>query len=250
MTSTFELWTKFLKERDFIFSFMNDISVGMTSMFRDPLMWKSLKHIVHKKYQYANKIQLWHSGCSTGEEVYSMGILLKEAELISKVNAIATDINHDAMREAKEGLYYKIKMVENEKNYLEYNKYGNIGRYYESDGKLVRMNSELIQHVKFDYQNLITEKPPAPGIFDIIFCRNVMIYFDNAAKEKILDKFYSALKPDGLLIIGFYDTMLPILKQHLFVFEDEAAKIFRKESLMPNLSASVIGNAEQMVKVA
>ena len=92
---------------------------------------------------------------------------------------------------------------------------------------MVKMNPELIKHVKFDYQNLITEEPPQPKLFDIVFCRNVMIYFDNPAKEKILDKFYSAIKPGGLLNMGFYDAMLPLLKQRLFSFE--AAKIFRKE---------------------
>src|SRR6185369_2758185 len=124
---------------------------------------------------------------STGEEVYSMGILLKETGLISKTSAVATDINKDAMREAKMGLYHKIKMVENERNYLEYHKFGSINKYYESDGKMAQMNAELVQHVKFEYQNLITEVPPQSGMFDIIFCRNVMIYFDNPAKEKILD---------------------------------------------------------------
>src|SRR6478736_2707160 len=227
--STLELWNRFLRDRNFVYDFMNDISVGMTSMFRDPAMWKSLRGIVKKKYEGANEINVWHAGCSTGEEVYSMGMLLKETELQTKTLAIATDINQGAMREAEEGVFHKIKMIENEKNYLEFNKYGHINRYYENEGTMVKMNPDLISHVKFEYQNLITEEPPQPKLFDIVFCRNVMIYFDNPAKEKILDKFYSAIKPGGLLIIGFYDTMLPLLKQRLFSFEDEEMKIFRKE---------------------
>lgn len=228
--SIFELWAKFLHDKNFVYDFMNDISVGMTSMFRDPAMWKTLKNILRKKLAATDSIDIWHAGCSTGEEVYSMGIVLTETMLLSKAKAIATDINQEAIRIAQEGHYHKIKMIENERNYADYSGFGTINRYGTSDGKSVKMNSDLIRHVKFGYQNLIMDEPPAPKLFDIIFCRNVMIYFDNLAKERILDKFYNALKPDGILIIGFYDTMLPILKQHLFSYEDEEAKIFRKQA--------------------
>src|SRR3954462_5657121 len=75
--SIFELWDKFLHDQNFVYEFMNDISVGMTSMFRDPMIWKPLKHILKKKLQSASSINIWHAGWSTGEEVYTMGILLK-----------------------------------------------------------------------------------------------------------------------------------------------------------------------------
>lgn len=226
--STFELWSKFLKDRNFVYEFMNEISVGMTSMFRDPLFWKELKTEIIKKFRSDNKINIWHSGCSTGEEVYSMAILLSEIRLLNKAVTVATDINHDAMRDAQNGVYHKIKMVENERNYHEYNPLGNFHDYYTNQGTSVKVDSKLIDRVKFEYQNLINDPPPASGPFDIIFCRNVMIYFDSIAKEKILDKFYNALKPEGWLIFGFYDTMLPMMKQNLFSLENEAGKIYKK----------------------
>ncbi|GHN02696.1 chemotaxis protein R [Cytophagales bacterium WSM2-2] len=229
--STFELWGKFLHDRNFVFTFMNDISVGMTSMFRDPPFWKTLKGILQRKYSNSREIKIWHAGCSTGEEVYSMGILLKELQMSMKAKAIATDINQEAIAIAKDGLYHKIKMLENERQYAEYNRGSTLSNYFQSDGKMAHMSPELIQHVSFSYHNLVTDPVMETNFYDIIFCRNVMIYFDNSAKEKILSKFYSALKPNGLLIIGFFDTMLPVINQKQFDYEDEEAKIFAKQSV-------------------
>jgi chemotaxis protein methyltransferase CheR len=88
------------------------------------------------------------------------------------------------------------------------------------------MNSSLSEHVKYDYHNLINDT--FADKFDLILCRNVMIYFDNNAKKKLLEKFYNALNPGGFFVIGFYDTMLSIIDQKLFTLVDEEAKIFQK----------------------
>jgi len=228
--SAHHLWVKFLRDSKFIQFFMNEVSVGMTSMFRDPTMWKSLKGILRTEFTKKDSMSIWHAGCSTGEEVYSMSILLKELHREGSVRAIATDINLEAIRTAQEGVYHKLKMIENEANFKEYNAFADFKKYYSEDSKNGIMDSALISSVEFSYHNLITDAPPAPGMFDIIFCRNVMIYFDNYAKERLLEKFFTALRPGGLFIIGFYDTMLPIVRQHQFVMADEAAKIFRKPS--------------------
>ena len=226
LQSIHELWVKFLKDQNFIYSFMNEISVGMTSMFRDPFFWVHLKRILRDNFSESDQINIWHAGCSTGEEVYSLAIVLKELGLIRKAKAWATDINQDAIETAKRGEYHKIKKIENERNFLEYNKLGKFDQYFIEGGTTITMNHELIQHVSFGYHNLITD--PFERKFDIILCRNVMIYFDTPAKRRLVQKFYDALSPNGLFVIGFYDTMLTIMDQKLFTFEDEEAKIFRK----------------------
>lgn len=226
LESAFELWGQFLKDKEFVHVFMNEISVGMTSMFRDPVLWRRLKTRMHKEYSMKDKLSVWHAGCSTGEEVYSMGILLKETNLINKTKAKATDFNKDAIEEAKKGVYHKIKMIENETNYKEVSPFIDFTKYYTSDGKHAVMNSELINHADFSYQNLITDAFPSG--FDIIFCRNVMIYFDNIAKVKLLEKFHAALNPGGYLIIGFFDTMIHLMDNKKFELADEDAKIFKK----------------------
>ncbi len=225
LSSIHDLWVKFLRDSKFVHVFMNEISVGMTSMFRDPILWKKLK--VRLANSHAGQpLSIWHAGCSTGEEVYSMGILLKEANLLDNARAFATDFNQNAVAEAQEGVYHKIKMIENEANYREYNFFKEFDQYYTTDGKHAFMNKELIKHVTFRYHNLITD--PYPNGFDIILCRNVMIYFDSIAKIKMLDKFHASLNTGGLLIIGFFDTMSHLIDNKKFELVDEEAKIFRK----------------------
>jgi chemotaxis protein methyltransferase CheR len=222
------LWVQFLRDANFIHVFMNEISVGMTSMFRDPVLWRNLRTRLQQDYALRDKISVWHAGCSTGEEVYSLGILLRETNLARKARAIATDFNKDAIQEAQQGIYHKIKMIENETNYRQFNPTGDISRYYTAvDGKHVQMDPALVSHVSFSYQNLITDPLP-PQKFDFIFCRNVMIYFDTTAKYKLLEKFYTSLNPGGCLIIGFFDTMNHLIDERKFDLADEEAKIFRK----------------------
>jgi chemotaxis protein methyltransferase CheR len=118
-------------------------------------------------------------------------------------------------------------MLENERNYKEYNAYSDFYKYTKPvDGKNLKMNSSLSEHVKYDYHNLINDT--FTHKFDLILCRNVMIYFDNVAKIKLLEKFYEALNPGGLFVIGFYDTMISLIDQKHFTLVNEEAKIFRK----------------------
>lgn len=225
-TSIHELWIQFLQDAKFIQVFMNEISVGMTSMFRDPILWINLKKRIELEFRNRDSISIWHSGCSTGEEVYSLAILLEEIRIREKAKALATDFNSNALEEARRGVYHKIKMVENENNYRKFNPFHDFTTYYVSDGKYSTMDPRLISHVDFNYHNLITD--PFPSGFDIIFCRNVMIYFDAIAKTKLLAKFHEALNPNGYFIIGFFDTMNYLIGIDKFKLVDEEAKIFQK----------------------
>ncbi len=228
LESVHNLWVKFLRDPKFVFTFMNEISVGMTSMFRDPILWKNIKSLLRNEFNQKANIDIWHAGCSTGEEVFTMGIVLKEVNLIHKVKAVATDFNQDAIATAQSGIYHKIKMIENENNYKQFNAFSDFAQYYTRESSDCKMDLSLTSHSKYSYQNLITDLPPSPGMFDIIFCRNVMIYFDSKAKENLLEKFYNALKPKGLFIIGFFDTMGHLNDSNKFNLINEEAKIFRK----------------------
>lgn len=226
LASVHELWVHFLRNPNFVHSFMNEISVGMTSMFRDPALWISLKKRMAFEYKGKDKISIWHAGCSTGEEVYSLGIVLKETNLQAKTSALATDFNSNAIEEAKAGSYHKIKMIENETNYRKYNTFSDFTKYYKTDGKYASMNADLISHTEFKYHNLITDS--YPNGFDYILCRNVMIYFDTIAKTRLLNNFYASLNPGGYLIIGFFDTMSHLIDNEKFKLVDESSKIFQK----------------------
>ena len=220
------LWIKLLKDRSFIYSFIDEISVGLTSMFRDPILWRSLKGELLETLRHKNEIHVWHAGCSSGEEVYSMGIVLQESGLIAKTQALATDISEAAIAVAQAGTYHELKIAEYIKNYLQYNPTGLFKRYHQPNGTESTMKPELIKHVEFKSHNLITDLPPRQ--FDMIFCRNVMIYFDHHSKVRLLQQFHEHLYDGGYLIIGFYDALVPLIDKEKYRFTNLDAKVFQK----------------------
>lgn len=228
LNAVHELWVQILRDRTFIYPFMDEISVGLTSMFRDPVLWKKLRYLLTTDLQQKNELKIWHAGCSTGEEVYTMNIVLKEAKFNKPIFSMATDISNQAMATAQKGEYTAMKMEEYDRNYNEFNPGSLLSRYYSRINGTAIMEPSLIKNVAFEHHNLITS--PITKKFDIIFCRNVMIYFDNNAKRKLFDKFYEALNPKGLFIIGFYDAVLPLVDPSKFKVLDLDAKIFQREA--------------------
>jgi chemotaxis protein methyltransferase CheR len=245
LPSAHALWVKMLHEPEFVKLFMSEVSVGMTSMFRDPELWVALKRKLMIEFRNRPSLRFWHAGCSTGEEVYTMGVLLQEIKLQGIATALATDFNEAAVTEARNGVYHKLKMIENAAAYKQFTSYRDFANYYtEVDGTQVRMHPELVSHVDFKYHNLITDT--FPGGFDIIFCRNVMIYFDTAAKRCLLDKFYDALNPGGYFIIGFYDAIMNIVNDQKLDLVDPTVRIFRKrEPAAPTTEAEVYLNSKE-----
>lgn len=226
LNAVHELWIKILKDRSFIYPFMDEISVGLTSMFRDPVLWRKLRHLLLSHWPDQKNLSLWHAGCSTGEEVYTMGIVLQETLSSKKVVARASDISNQAIANAQKGEYNMMKLDEYEKNYSQFNPAGTLKKYYSVKNDSACMDTTLIKHVSFEHHNLITD--PFNDKYDIIFCRNVMIYFDNNAKLKLFEKFHQALNPGGLFIIGFYDAVLPMVDATKFAVLDMDAKIFKR----------------------
>ncbi|MBY0425518.1 MAG: hypothetical protein K2Q22_07780 [Cytophagales bacterium] len=226
LASIHDLWVMFLNDSQFVQVFMNEVSVGMTSMFRDPQLWQKLKPRVLSEFGNHTSISIWHAGCSTGEEVYSMAILLKEINLLHKTKSMASDFNRNALEEGRKGIYHKIKMIENETNYRAFNPYKDFSIYYTTDGTQAIMDPSLVKNAQFEYLNLITD--PFPANCHIIFCRNVMIYVDAFAKTKLLNKFHQALEPGGLFIIGYFDTMSHLMDHRMFELVDEETKVYRK----------------------
>lgn len=222
-----ELWVRILKDRDFIFPFMDEISVGLTAMFRDPQLWVKMRQVLESDcFAGRDRLSIWHAGCSTGEEVFTMGIVLRESRITVPLNVLATDISNQSIEVARKGMYPLLKMTEYEKNYEAYNAYGNLKRHYLLADNAACLDQRLIQDVTFEHHNLITGSFHRK--FDIIFCRNVMIYFDNSAKQKIFNQFYNSLNDNGLLVIGFYDAVIPMIDKSKFTPFDLDTKILSK----------------------
>ncbi|MBL6447105.1 protein-glutamate O-methyltransferase CheR [Fulvivirga sp. 29W222] len=227
LNSVHDLWLKILNERDFVNPFINELSVGLTEMFRDPFFWQKLATLLPALIHEKGNINVWHAGCSSGEEVYTLSIILRELGLEGKVDALATDINTNAIQQAKKGKYHQMKFKDYNYNYLQYHNNGSgLSQYYSNDGLYRTMQQELVKHVIFEKNNLITDTIQQK--FDIIFCRNVMIYFDIEAKKMVLEKLHNNLNPGGLLIIGFFDALIPIIDKARFQIFDLNNKIFKK----------------------
>ncbi|MEK6482251.1 protein-glutamate O-methyltransferase CheR [Catalinimonas sp. 4WD22] len=220
------LWIRLLRDRDFIYPFVDEVAVGLTSMFRDPILWQTLRREALYAIPKKREIKVWHAGCSTGEEVYSMGIVLQEMGIQPQVKAVASDMSNAAISKAQKGTYHSLKIAEYEKNYSEYNRMGVFRKYFSAVDDQAKMHTSLIKHVNFRQHNLISDA--IEDDYDIIFCRNVMIYFDQVAKLKLLEQFFNHLNPGGLLIIGFYDALVPLLDKNKFFYLSLNAKIFQK----------------------
>jgi len=220
-----ELWSRMLKDKSLLSVFMDELSVGMTSMFREPHVWSGLRSLL---YNYSNqKISIWSAGCSTGEEIYTLAIVLSEMGLLDSASIFASDMNKTAMATAKEGSYHKIKMIEYERKYREYNKFGDFSKYhFPPSGSHITMRKSLIKNVRFNYHNLISDR--FTGSYDFIFCRNVMIYFDYTAKDRLIQQFYERLNPGGYLILGLYDSSVSPTHKNHFDSELSRLRIFRK----------------------
>ena len=207
---------------------MNEMSVGLTSMFRDPKFWVKLKDTLPEVIAEKRNMNVWHAGCSTGEEVYTFNIILRQLGLEGRIKSYATDMNTSALEQAQKGVFHILKLHEYEHQYQKFEKNGtSLENFYRKEGKYGHMDLGLISHVKFEMSNLITDTNQ--NKYDIIFCRNVMIYFDNGAKKMVLDKFYDNLNPKGFLIIGFFDALAHIIDKSKFEFYDMDHKIFRKK---------------------
>lgn len=200
------LWIRILRDPDFIYSFIDGITVGLTELFRNPGLWKELRDEILPGFSDQSTVDVWHAGCSTGEEVFSLGILLEEAVLPYKVKAWATDINRQSLEDARKGKFYKAIFDKYQKNYIEFTRrHHGLEKYIEEeDESCFYLKNQLIGHVDFGLHNLVTND--VQDKFDIIFCRNVLIYFDKRLQERILELFHKALKPNGLLILGYYDS--------------------------------------------
>lgn len=221
-----DLISKLKSDQSFFDELIEEITVNTTEMFRDPSMWIELKKELEARVKDNNTIRIWHAGCSSGEEVYSMAILLKEMNLLDKVKVFATDINENVIEKAKLG-QYSIKNTEiNTSNYNKYNPESDFTKYFETDEKVVKMDKSLISAVHFRNHNLTSLESFSK--FDIILCRNVMIYFDKVLQDKVFDLFHESLYKFGLLVIGAKESLVWCSISNKFRLLNEKERLYQK----------------------
>lgn len=226
MKSVHELWMKILHEHGFIYSFMGEVNVGVTAMFQDPILWRKIRKLITSGFFPDRELAIWHAGCSTGEEVFTMGIVLKEAPFQLPYRALATDMSSHAIQTAIKGNYPLARMTQYEANYKEYNPYGNIKRYFQIGDAGASMRPDLVHHVQYENHDLLGGSLGKK--FDVIFFRNAITYFDDASKRQLFERFHDSLNDGGLLIVGFDETLLPLVDSTRYKVFDIDTRIFRK----------------------
>lgn len=185
--------------------FVEEITVNVTEMFRDPSFYKALRTEILPVLATYPFIRIWHAGCSTGEEVYSMAILLKEADLLQKSLLYATDINPDVLEKGMNGIFPLSQMKQYSENYISSGGIHDFSAYYAAKYNYAKFNEELRTKVIFAPHNLVTDR--SFNEFQLILCRNVLIYFEKNLQQKVLTLFDQSLEQLGFLGLGSKETI-------------------------------------------
>lgn len=227
LESSYHLWQKVLYEKDFVQVFINEITIGFTELFRNANLWQFLQENILVKEQGNPSIKIWHAGCSTGEEVYSMLILLHEKRLLESTQVLATDINTEFMEQVKQGKYNIDLWKKFNENYQSFIKSSqkDLSQYADQKGENFIFKDFLKKNLQVKFHNLT--QLPQTQVFNIILCRNVLIYFDDVLKKQVLNLLCDSLETGGYLMLGFYD-MLPSNVDIPLKLIDPSLKIFSK----------------------
>lgn len=181
------------------------IAIPTTSMFRDPEIFAKLRAEVLPNFADLGSVKIWSAGCSTGEEAYSVAILLWEERLYARSRIYATDFNNQSLHTAKKGVYTIQAMQRYTHNYQLAGGQYDFSDYYSAAYGHAAIREMLKSRITFSHHNLNTDA--TFNEFDIIFCRNVLIYFDNELQTKVLDLLYDSLATGGYLVLGSKETL-------------------------------------------
>lgn len=183
-----------MKDKPLFHEFLDRMTINVSEFWRNPNRWVVLRDKILPilTAQNPGTLKIWSAACSTGEEPYTLAMILSEARMLSRVRIVATDIDDGALNKAKEGVYVERSLKDVPPEVA--------ARYFQEEGSLYRFNENLKREVSFQKQNLLTDRFDTD--YDLIVCRNVMIYFTESAKHKLYQKFAASLKPGGYLFVG------------------------------------------------
>jgi chemotaxis protein methyltransferase CheR len=203
-----------------------DLSVSVTAMFRDPGFYTVFRNEVIPLLRTYPFIRIWHAGCSTGEEVYSTAIVLEEEGLLDRTRVYATDINDAVLLQARAGIFPLNRMQEYTENYIRAGGKRSFSEYYTAmyDGAL--FSPTLTRNVVFSQHNLVTDRSFSE--FNVIFCRNVLIYFDRNLQNHVHSLFYDSLVMFGVLALGSKESLRFSQYEPCYEKLDPREKVYRK----------------------
>jgi chemotaxis protein methyltransferase CheR len=213
----------------FIDEFVDELTVNVTEMFRDPGFWKVMRHeIIPALRESKKQLKIWHAGCSSGEEVLTMCVLLEEMGILGDVSITATDLDENMLKKAQSAVIPGKNMQLNESNYVTFGGKATMlhENYYAQQNGHAVFSRSLLSRVSFRRHDLVLGR--LFDHFDLILCRNVMIYFNESLQNEVLKKFHQSLYLDGYLAIGSRESLIWCDYANRFTVASNEEKIYKK----------------------
>jgi chemotaxis protein methyltransferase CheR len=213
-------------DSNYLTRLVEELTVNVTEMFRDPSLFKTLRDEVLPILGTHPFIRIWHAGCATGEEVYSMAILLEEANLLKKSLLYATDLNASVLENIKKGIFPLNQMKQYSENYILSGGKKDFSKYYTAKYEWAKFDEKLKSKMIVSTHNLVSDR--SFNEFQMILCRNVLIYFDKNLQDKVLTLFDDSLEKLGFLVLGSKENLRFTSVAQKFQQLDAKEKIWRK----------------------
>jgi chemotaxis protein methyltransferase CheR len=226
LTTISALQDKLLHEPDAMERLLLDLSINVTAMFRDPAFYVAFREKAVPLLRTYPFTRIWVAGCSTGEEVYSLAILLQEEGVYERTRIYATDINDSVLDRARAGVFPLEKMREYTQNYIRAGGQCAFSEYYLAKYDGAQFQRSLVENVVFAQHNLVSDR--SFNEFNVILCRNVMIYFDRSLQERVHRLFYDSLVTFGVLALGAKESIHFSPHEDAYEALDATERLYRK----------------------
>ncbi|RIV19864.1 protein-glutamate O-methyltransferase CheR [Fibrisoma montanum] len=226
--SFFDLRYALTNDQTFFSWFLQNLTVNVTEMFRDPVFYKSLRTTVIPILASYPTIKIWHAGCATGEEVFSMAILLHEAGLLERTRLYGTDLNPANLERARQGIVPMQHMKDYTANYLQSGGQSDFSTYYTARYDHAIFHKELRRNIVFSQHNLVTDQ--VFNEFQLVCCRNVLIYFNRRLQNQVCRLLTDSLAPLGYLAIGMKESLMFTDVRQQFDVVDAVCRIYRRKT--------------------
>ena len=222
-----ELQHRILIEPEFFASIVDDLTVRVSEVFRDPPFFRAFRERVLPILRTYPLLKIWHAGCASGEEVYTTAILLSEENLYERAQIYATDMSPKALEMARDGVYPEERALEFERNYLASGGKGRLDDYFSRAYGRIVVREGLRRNTVFFQHDLASDH--GLGEMHVVFCRNVLIYFGTELRERTITTFADCLRHSGFLCLGMNEGLSPTAKQQFAAFS-EPERIYRRHA--------------------
>ena len=228
-----------IHDRSFFQSLAAEFSITVTEMFRDPLFYRAVREQVVPVLKSWPSIRVWHAGCATGEEVFSMAILLMEEGLYDRATIFATDINENALEHAGRGIFSLNHVREYTRNYQEGGGKWSFSDYYHASHDHMIISRSLKENITFAAHNLVVDRVFSE--MHLVLCRNVMIYFDRKLQDRVFMLFDDSLARGGFLCLGSKESIRLSSIHDRYRHIDRNNKIYQKIIVPDRMKRTIEG---------